>query len=94
MMTGDFRFDYHPIGNLTDFSKLEKIGKDGLDVLFSDSTNAMRPNHSPSESDILKDIGKYMELAQKKTIITAFASNLTRNEEKSSNLWSFNGRWC
>ena len=78
MMTGDFRFDYHPIGNLTDFSKLEKIGKDGLDVLFSDSTNAMRPNHSPSESDILKDIGKYMELAQKKIIITAFASNLTR----------------
>ena len=78
MMTGDFRFDYHPIGNLTDFSKLEKIGKDGLDVLFSDSTNAMRPNHSPSESDILKDIAKYMKLAEKKIIVTAFASNLTR----------------
>ena len=25
--TGDFRFDYTPIGNLTDFSKLEKNGK-------------------------------------------------------------------
>ncbi|ACF07065.1 hydrolase [Metamycoplasma arthritidis] len=78
MMTGDFRFDYHPIGNLTDFSKLEKIGKEGLDVLFSDSTNAMRPNHSPSESDILKDIGKYMQEAKGKIIVTAFASNLTR----------------
>lgn len=78
MMTGDFRFDYHPIGNLTDFAKLKKIGDEGLDVLFSDSTNAMRPNHSPSESDILKDIGKYMAEAKSKIIVTAFASNLTR----------------
>lgn len=78
MMTGDFRFDYHPIGNYTDFNKLKQIGEEGLDVLFSDSTNAMRPHHSPSESDILKDIGKYMQEAKKKIIITAFASNLTR----------------
>lgn len=78
MMTGDFRFDYHPIGNFTDFARLEQIGKEGLDVLFSDSTNAMRPNHSPSESDILKDIEKHMRDAQRKIIITAFASNLTR----------------
>ncbi|EPJ17619.1 metallo-beta-lactamase superfamily domain protein, partial [Chlamydia psittaci 02DC21] len=35
-MTGDFRFDYHPIGNFTDFARLEQIGKEGLDVLFSD----------------------------------------------------------
>ncbi|MCU4116980.1 ribonuclease J [Mycoplasma zalophi] len=78
MCTGDFRFDYTPIGNLTDFSKLEQIGNEGLDILLSDSTNAMRPNHSPSESDILKDIKKHMEAATKKVIITAFASNLTR----------------
>ncbi|PZW01518.1 ribonuclease J [Metamycoplasma auris] len=78
MMTGDFRFDYTPIGNLTDFSKLKKIGDEGLDVLFSDSTNAMRPDHSPSESDILKDIKKYMMQAERKIIVTAFASNLTR----------------
>ncbi|ENY68543.1 Hypothetical protein, putative metallo-beta-lactamase [Metamycoplasma auris 15026] len=78
MMTGDFRFDYTPIGNLTDFSKLKEIGNEGLDVLFSDSTNAMRPEHSPSESDILKDIKKYMVQAERKIIVTAFASNLTR----------------
>ncbi|BDX52503.1 ribonuclease J [Metamycoplasma equirhinis] len=78
MMTGDFRFDYTPIGNLTDFNKLKIIGDEGLDVLFSDSTNAMRPNHSPSESDILKDIKKYMLEAERKIIVTAFASNLTR----------------
>ncbi|WP_033161222.1 ribonuclease J [[Mycoplasma] collis] len=78
MCTGDFRFDYTPIGNFTDFSRLEKIGEEGLDVLLSDSTNAMRPFHSPSEKDILKDIEKYMLEAKRKIIVTTFASNLTR----------------
>ncbi|KKB26756.1 ribonuclease J [Mycoplasmopsis meleagridis] len=79
MCTGDFRFDYNPIGSsFTDFAKLDQIGKDGLTILMSDSTNAMRPMHSPSENDILRDIEKYMRFATKKTIITAFASNLTR----------------
>ncbi|WP_027334150.1 ribonuclease J [Mycoplasma elephantis] len=78
MCTGDFRFDYRPIGNLTDFTKLKQMGDEGLTVLLSDSTNAMRPFHSPSESDILFDIEKYMRQAKKKIIITAFASNLTR----------------
>ncbi|MDJ1648371.1 ribonuclease J [Mycoplasma phocimorsus] len=78
MCTGDFRFDYRPIGNLTDFTKLKQIGDEGLTVLLSDSTNAMRPYHSPSELDILFDIEKYMRSAEKKIIVTAFASNLTR----------------
>ncbi|WP_438341379.1 ribonuclease J [Mycoplasma sp. 3341] len=78
MCTGDFRIDYTPIGNLTDFTKLHKMGAEGLDILLSDSTNAMRPNHSPSEKDILKDIEEHMLNAKKKIIVTAFASNLTR----------------
>ncbi|MGV2392887.1 UNVERIFIED_CONTAM: ribonuclease J [Campylobacter lari] len=79
MCTGDFRFDYNPIGeSYTDFARLDQIGKEGLTVLLSDSTNAMRPFHSPSESDILIDIEKHMHSATRKTIVTAFASNLTR----------------
>ncbi len=76
--TGDFRIDYTPIGSYPDFTKLEQIGKENLTVLFSDSTNAMRPYHSPSEKDILKAIREYMEQAPKKIIITAFASNMSR----------------
>ena len=78
MFTGDFRIDYTPIGNGPDFDKLEQIGEEGLTALFSDSTNAMRPYHSPSEKDILTDIRAYMEQAPKKIIITVFASNMTR----------------
>lgn len=78
MFTGDFRIDYNPIGSFPDFDKLKKIGHENLTVLFSDSTNAMRPNHSPSEKDILKAITEYMQEAPKKIIITAFASNMSR----------------
>ncbi|UUM19525.1 MULTISPECIES: ribonuclease J [unclassified Mycoplasma] len=78
MCTGDFRFDYTPIGNLTDFARLKEIGDQKLTALLSDSTNAMRPNHSPSESDILIDIENHMKEAKKKIIVTTFASNLTR----------------
>ncbi|ADR25045.1 ribonuclease J [Mycoplasma bovis] len=79
MCTGDFRFDYNPIGEIyTDFTKLDAIGKEGLTVLLSDSTNAMRPSHSPSENDILIGIERHMRSATRKIIVTAFASNLTR----------------
>lgn len=78
MCTGDFRFDYTPIGNYTDFDRLKEIGNERLTLLFSDSTNAMRPAHSPSERDILADIEMHMRAATKKIIVTAFASNLTR----------------
>lgn len=78
LFTGDFRIDYTPIGNYPDFDKLKKIGEENLTALFSDSTNAMRPNHSPSEKDILKSIREFMEKAPKKIIITLFASNMSR----------------
>lgn len=78
LFTGDFRIDYTPIGSYTDFDKLEQIGKEDLTILFSDSTNAMRPYHSPSEKDILKAIREFMQAAPKKIIITLFASNMSR----------------
>ncbi len=78
MYTGDFRFDYTPIGHLTDFSKLEQWGKEGLDILLSDSTNSMRQEHSPTEHDILADIEKVIVASERKTILTTFASNLNR----------------
>lgn len=76
--TGDFRFDYTPIGNKTDFDRMEQIGNEGLDLLISDSTNAMTDKHSPSEKGILLDIEKFMREAKGKIIFTTFASNQTR----------------
>ncbi len=76
--TGDFRIDYTPIGRETDFKKLEQIGNEGLDVFLSDSTNAMRPDHSPTEQGILADIEKFIKEGTKKVFVTAFASNIER----------------
>ena len=76
--TGDFRFDYTPLGNMTDFTKLRKMGEEKLDVLLSDSTNAFSPEHSPTEKDIMKDIERFIVETPGKVILTTFASQLTR----------------
>ncbi len=76
--TGDFRIDYTPIGAETDFDKLEKIGREDLTLLFSDSTNAMRPDHSPTEQGILHDIEKLIKEAKNRVLYTTFASNIER----------------
>lgn len=76
--TGDFRFDYTPIGNLTDFTKLEKMGEEGMDILISDSTNSMSADHSPTEQKILGDIEEIFKEAKGKVIFTTFASNVNR----------------
>lgn len=78
LCTGDFRIDYTPIGNFTDFTRLQRYGREGVTVLFSDSTNALRPAHSPSESLILKNIENVIKSASRRTIVTIFASNVTR----------------
>lgn len=76
--TGDYRFDYTPLGNLTDFDKLKKIGDENLTVLLSDSTNAFSQHHSPTEKNILKDIEKFTSETSGKVILATFASQLTR----------------
>lgn len=76
--TGDYRFDYTPLGNMTDFDKLKQIGDEGLTVLLSDSTNAFSQHHSPTESNIHKDLTKFTKETKGKVIITTFASQLVR----------------
>ena len=75
----DFRFDYTPpITSHTDFDKLKEMGDEGLDVLFSESTNSLRPGHSPSEQTILNNIENHIVKAKGKVIFTTFASNINR----------------
>ncbi len=78
MSTGDYRFDYTPIGNFTDFTKLKKIGDEGLDILTSDSTNSMIPDASPSEQKIIHDLDLNIASTKGKVIFTTFASNVNR----------------
>ena len=77
--TGDFKFDFTPIGPVADLHKMAKIGLEGVDILISDSTNALNPGISNSESiveEALNDI--FDNEPNSRIIIATFASNIYR----------------
>ncbi len=79
MHTGDFKFDYTPIGDqVTDFAKIAAQGSAGVLALLSDSTNASKPGYQISESVIGRNLEEIMAKAPGRLIIGTFASNLNR----------------
>ncbi len=77
--TGDFKFDFTPIGPMADLHKMARIGENGVDVLLSDSTNALNEGISISETKVdnaLNDI--FDKYTQQRIIIATFASNIYR----------------
>ena len=78
VITGDFKFDWTEIGEKFDLVKLAEIGKKGVDLLLSDSTNAEVEGNTPSESKIIKRLESIITEATGRVIITSFASNVYR----------------
>ncbi len=77
--TGDFKFDLTPIGPMADLYKMAVLGNEGVDLLISDSTNALNEGMSISESrvdDALTDI--FDKYKYNRIIIATFASNIYR----------------
>ena len=77
--TGDFKFDLTPIGPMADLHKMAEFGKKGVDLLISESTNALNEGFSISESKVdntLNDI--FDEYTTRRIIIATFASNIYR----------------
>ena len=77
--TGDFKFDFTPIGPVADLHKMARIGEEGVDLLISDSTNALNSGISMSESNVdaaLNDI--FDNEINSRIIIATFASNIYR----------------
>ena len=77
--TGDFKLDPKPIDNkLTDVQRLSDYGKKGVLALFSDSTNSEVPGSAPSESTAYELLRILFRKAEKKIIISCFASSIHR----------------
>ncbi|HOB26351.1 MAG TPA: ribonuclease J [Bacilli bacterium] len=77
--TGDYKFDLTPIGPVADFHKMAKIGSEGVKLLLGESTNALSPGFSASESVVDEALGDIFSKEQTSRIILAtFASNIYR----------------
>ncbi len=80
--TGDFKFDQTPIdGKPADFAAIAGIGEDGVLCMLSDSTNAERPGHTPSERVVGDAFANIFARATGRIIVTSFASNVPRIQQ-------------
>jgi len=79
VLTGDFKFDMTPIGPVADLHKMAEIGKKGVKLLMSDSTNALIEGSSLSESKVDEALGDIFDsYPNNRIIVTTFASNIYR----------------
>ncbi len=77
--TGDFKIDFTPIGPMADLHKMAEIGKEGVTLLVSDSTNALNEGISASESKVDEALNEIFEKhTNERIIIATFASNIYR----------------
>ena len=76
--TGDFKFDLTPIGPMSNIHKMAEIGKKGVKLLMSDSTNAMVEGFSKSEFKVDTALGDIFARHTGRLIIATFASNIYR----------------
>jgi ribonuclease J len=72
--SGDFKID----GPAFDLQRFEALGREGVDLLMADSTNAMEPGSSTSESAVAEALGRVLEDAQMSVFVALFASNGVR----------------
>ena len=93
--TGDFKFDLTPIGPMADLYKMATLGHDGVDLLISDSTNALDEGFSTSESKVdnaLNDM--FDQYPFQRIIIATFASNIYRVKHIFETCYKHNRKIC
>ena len=76
--TGDFKFDFTPIGPMANIHKMASIGSKGVSLLLSDSTNALNEGMSTSESKVDAALSHIFMKHNTRIIIATFASNIYR----------------
>jgi len=77
--TGDFKFDFTPIGPMSDIHKMARIGEAGVKLLMIESTNALIPGFSKSESCVDETIDAiFTKYTANRIILATFASNIYR----------------
>lgn len=82
LMTADFKFDFTPVDHkLSNIARLGELGKEGVVLLMSDSTNVERPGWGPSETEVVHGLRKVFSEAKGRVLLTTFASSIHRMQQ-------------
>lgn len=93
--TGDFKFDFTPIGPMADLHKMARIGEAGVDLLISDSTNVLNEGISMSESKVDGALSDFFDnYPTERIIIATFASNIYRLKHIFETCYKHNRKIC
>jgi ribonuclease J len=80
--TGDFKMDQLPLdGRLTDLGGFARLGREGVDLLMSDSTNAEVPGIVISERAIASVLSDVFSGAEQRIIVSCFSSHVHRVQQ-------------
>jgi ribonuclease J len=91
--SGDFKIDLRPVhGPGMDLARIEALGREGVRLLLSDSTNAERPGWSLSESEVGAALEETFERARGRVLVACFASNVHRIQQVANAARAFGRR--
>jgi len=77
--TADWKLDTAPIvGEAIQARNFELLGKQGIDAIVCDSTNATVTGHSVSESELFEGLLKTVQASKGRVVVACFASNIAR----------------
>ncbi len=80
--TGDFKIDFTPInGDVIDLDKFAELGRKGVLLAMSDSTNVERTGHTESERTVGAKFMDIFKDCESRIIVASFASNIHRVQQ-------------
>jgi ribonuclease J len=80
--TGDFKMDKMPLDEkTTDLETFARLGREGVDLFLTDSTNADIPGLTVAEKDIYPALQEAINKTSRRVVVTSFASHVHRIQQ-------------